>query len=391
MTLESVGENRRRVLIRSFPPTTNGNYGGILQTWALQQVLDGLGYDAFVDGTKASMPTERTLLGRCKSDLKRLLPTTLVPKTTERERLKFATSRPLFEFTSSHIRTVAMHDRYGVPISRKHDEFHAFVVGSDQVWRPRTMNVVANLFAELPQDGRPRLSYAASFGTDSLELRGEQVDLARSAARALTGISVREQSGIDIVRRSWGREATQHVDPTLLLEKEAYAAVGEYSTIESADGPLIDYVLDNGREARAVVERVEGFLRESAVAIMPPQPRTWKAFQSEPARYEKITIPEWLSRIARAGYVVTDSFHGTVFAIINRRPFVAIRNNSRGAARFESLLALVGLSDRLVSSAGEVTPEMLSRDIDWQSVEAILAEERRRSAAYLGAMLSQAA
>lgn len=90
------------------------------------------------------------------------------------------------------------------------------------------------------------------------------------------------------------------------------------------------------------------------------------------------SVESWLQAFLGAGFVVTDSFHGTVFSILFNKPFIAIGNSGRGMARFESLLSQFGLEERLVKSPGEVSPALLQSQINWDSVNQkrkALAEE----------------
>lgn len=81
-------------------------------------------------------------------------------------------------------------------------------------------------------------------------------------------------------------------------------------------------------------------------------------------------VEYWLSLIKNSSFVITDSFHGTVFSILFNRPFYVFGNNSRGNSRFDSLLEFTGLSDR--------TDDFSIDKIDWQVVNKNIDKERRR-------------
>src|SRR5690606_33723542 len=82
-------------------------------------------------------------------------------------------------------------------------------------------------------------------------------------------------------------------------------------------------------------------------------------------------VEEWLNGFAECDYVVTDSFHGTVFALIFNKPFISIGNYSRGLTRFTSLLKLFELEDRLVNSSEEFDQALISKEIDFEKVNLI--------------------
>ena len=93
-------------------------------------------------------------------------------------------------------------------------------------------------------------------------------------------------------------------------------------------------------------------------------------------------IEQWIKGFMDADFVVTDSFHGTVFSIIFNKPFVAIVNKERGAARFTSLLNMFGLSDRLVYSIDDIE-KIYSKSIDYDHVNDVLRSKRIESLEFI--------
>ena len=95
------------------------------------------------------------------------------------------------------------------------------------------------------------------------------------------------------------------------------------------------------------------------------------------------SVEQWLDGFNKAKFVVTDSFHGCVFSIIFRKPFIAIGNASRGMARFESLLRMFKLENRLILSEDNLTEELLNSEIDYDAVHEILTKERKKAVKFL--------
>lgn len=380
----------QRVLIRTFSPTTNANYGGILQAWALRQTLEGLDVDAVVDSTVSPRFGRRApLRTRLRDAVIRLVPAPLLPRRLHAEKLRPRINAPLLSFARRRIPTRALLDARLQPRAAVIAEFDAFLVGSDQVWRPKFMNLPANLFDFLPDgDPRRRFSYAASFGTDGLDLGPQDLATTRRLARRLDGVSVRESSGVDVARDNWGVVAEQHVDPTLLVDRESYRDLAYGQPPVVPPGSLIDYVLDETAAARSIVDRTAELLATSPHSLLRKSPPTWGAYRAEPQRYLKPSIEQWLHAFDTAGFVVTDSYHGTVFSIINNVPFIAIVNHLRGATRFSSLLDLVGLRERMLEPGAPVPQRLTTTAIDWGAVNARVYAERMRSRAYLTRMLS---
>ena len=98
------------------------------------------------------------------------------------------------------------------------------------------------------------------------------------------------------------------------------------------------------------------------------------------------TVYQWLANIANSQFVITDSFHGTVFSIIFNKPFICLNNSERGSARFESLLGNLGLMDRLVDLDKieyDGILDLLNKKIDYTKVESELDKLRIESLKYL--------
>ncbi|EOG8328753.1 MAG: polysaccharide pyruvyl transferase family protein [Klebsiella sp.] len=101
------------------------------------------------------------------------------------------------------------------------------------------------------------------------------------------------------------------------------------------------------------------------------------------AEYTYPPIEEWIRSFYDADFVITDSFHGTVFSIIFNKPFISIGNESRGKARFTSLLSMFNLENRLVSHASEINSELVNASIDFDMVNLKLDEMRKQAVTFL--------
>ena len=107
---------------------------------------------------------------------------------------------------------------------------------------------------------------------------------------------------------------------------------------------------------------------------------------------ERVVPPleEWLSAFADADFVVTDSFHGCVLAILFHKPFIAMGNVQRGMARMRSLLDMFGLDQRLVHGIDpEDDGEFWLAEPDWEAVDAVLAQQREKSLEFLAEALKK--
>ena len=106
-------------------------------------------------------------------------------------------------------------------------EYDAYVVGSDQVWRPNYNPFMKAMFLGITErEDVKRIAYAASFGTSKWEFSPQMTSECAVLAKKFDMITVREKSGVDLCREYFGVEATWVLDPTMLLNREDYEKVG---------------------------------------------------------------------------------------------------------------------------------------------------------------------
>jgi exopolysaccharide biosynthesis predicted pyruvyltransferase EpsI len=142
---------------------------------------------------------------------------------------------------------------------------------------------------------------------------------------------------------------------------------------QKAERELFVYVLDQSQEVSQLVQQVADELHEQAYHFLPTL--------NETTIMPSVTA--WLKGFAEAKFVITDSFHGTVFAILFNKPFLVYANLQRGATRFTSLLKMFHLEERLVMNVEELIVEKIKTPIEWKTVNQIIEKERAASSAFL--------
>lgn len=261
-------------------------------------------------------------------------------------------------------------------------DFDAIITGSDQVWRPRyTREMLHDFFLGfLPPDSPVRrISYAASFGADNWEYRGGESRRVAELLARFDGVSVREDSAAHMCQTHLGREAVHVLDPTLLLPRERYVSLFKERIAVPPKEGIVTYLLDPADDKTALLNRL------SETLGLPVQDTSGLPYDGgNPLRGKgDKSIEHWLASIHGARYVVTDSFHGMVFAILFQRPFLVYANPGRGMARFTSMLKLLELESRLVLRAADMTLERSLEPIDWSAVETRLDHMRDISLGFL--------
>lgn len=389
--------SKRDVVLVRTRPLEQGNYGGILQAYALQQTLLDLGMEPVTDlsagVTQGARSTEfvRRFKHAVKIMLGRIGPRRYVRETWVLEAIRKSRDQHVMKFVEERISSIRLYGALGRVKIGKLAQVDAFITGSDQVWRAAFGRIPTYLFDFLPiEDARPRIAYAASFGTDENEYSPNLIAETRPLAQKLSATSVRESGGIRLARSLWDIDAMHVLDPTMLLGAEHYSDLADSATDPIGTQPYITYVLDDHAATRNSVDIVAASLKAEPFALTPPVPNNFRDYQSFPDLFARPSIEAWLGAMRDARFVVTDSFHGTVFSILFNRPFIALANNTRGTSRFESLLTMVGLTDRLVAPGAVLPKAVINAPIDWGHVNNRLQAEQNASLTFLRSALSSA-
>lgn len=377
---------KRRICILTQPLLTN--YGCLLQAFALQKVLKGMGHEVVTDKRPIKMTSFCVkFLSVCKRILYRFILlkkiNVLFPYFLNKTDYNIISENTEL-FILNNIATIDLLGDHRKISPNKTNLFDTYIVGSDQVWRPRYSRCLLNYFFDFIANdmSKRKIAYAASFGVSDWEFSKSQTKQAKNLAPLFNAISVREDSAVELCNKFLGVNATQVLDPTLLLTKEDYISLVNKDGIHQSKGSLMTYVLDQSLEKNEIIDKVAKHLCLQSFKVM-PELKLNKENRKNIDRcvYPKIT--QWLRGFMDAKFVVTDSFHGTVFSIIFNKPFIAIANKDRGVTRFTSLLKIFGLEDRLIYSMNELTEELINKPIDFNHVNMIREEQKTKSIQFL--------
>lgn len=363
------------------------NYGGLLQNYALQQSLIALGHVPITIDWTASSSWYRQLLKRLKNHV-------LSRKTTYEltENEKKYIYKKTDTFIGKYIsRTDIVTSSSGFSQMALKYHFDAFIVGSDQTWRPQYNPYLYEMFLSFTesQDVK-RIAYAASFGTDKWEFKNRQLLRCKDLIRRFDAVSVREISGVNLCRR-FGQDAEFVLDPTLLLSKDDYTKIIKDTKFSHQQSGLLYYILNTEFTSLENIKKIADENHLDCYSALPEfadGSRTEHDVKNHLADCVYPSVEEWLYAIQNASVVITDSFHGMVFSIIFHKKFWVINNKGRGSARFCSLLGLLGLNHRMVDSVSCLKDNKIMEDIDWSNADSILSCEKERSFQFLKESLS---
>ena len=357
------------------------NYGGILQAYALQTVLKNNGYDARIINYTTwnllppRLPRKTRYLVYLKNSFLYLFnhAGSIRPDVRLRKNYTYLLDR-LSPFVEKHIDQIMFGD-----IKAYREKPDAIVVGSDQIWRPSYQGHDFIFFLDfLPDDSDiKRISYAASFGTDEWEYSDEETRRSASLMSKFDLVSVREKSAVELCKRYWNISPHVVLDPALLLEPEEYVRLMQNEEKYPTDNGLFYYFLDTTDRKMDYVHRVSEELNLQPFQLKPTVPNITRR-KYKGCLFREASITTWLHSFLNAKFVLTDSFHGCVFSIIFNKPVYVIGNINRGMERFDSLLRLFGLENRLIDLS-EMESHQIDSRIVWDAVNAIKQEKKNSS------------
>lgn len=354
------------------------NYGSLLQAFATLTALRDMGHDAEI--IDYQRPDERGM-GRIRAELAKK------PRWNSNPLLKaayIALRRPAEQLAQS--RFDRMRNRYldMTPRVISSDELRRlsadiFMTGSDQVWGPvASDNHDPAYFFDFVTDGTPRVAYAASFGKTT----APEVE---NMLRRYAAITVRESAAADMIAAMGLPRPPQVLDPTLLLDGgrwRSLLSLGE-EPAPSRKPYILVYQIHSSDQVDRRVKEAQGLTGMRVLRVSP------MAHQFTRPGHLKLlpTLPQFLKLIDNASLMLTDSFHGTAFAINLNTPFATVLPSNGTQSRNQSILRLSGLENRVIAPDSDLAA-IIGAPVDFGPVNEKIEAERRKSLSLLKEILT---
>lgn len=346
------------------------NYGAILQTWALQKVLKNLKvttgvihyHPDIIDGLYDPMKQKKGLM--------RAL---LKGKLCVKNKKSLIRYKKYKAFMKHKLNLIGDFKTFKELQDAKLG-LDAYIVGSDQVWNPTHIGGYdPAYYLEFAEEGSRRISYAASLGTDYIDIKYRN-DMER-ALKAFTGISVRERSIQPVISELVDKPVEVVLDPTLLLNREAYDEIKVESKYKKPY--ILVYSIERNRQLISFANKISVAL---GIPILQRRPAKGLINQLEP--FYTSDAGEFLGHIEAAAYVITNSFHGTVFSILYGKPFVSMLHTNTGK-RTEDLLKDLGLSSHILYNINDFKDFSMFKLDNADEVKENIAKLRESSMSFL--------
>ena len=350
------------------------NYGSALQSWALSQCIDKIGLEIGV---------QSKLIDYCPSVLEDsdcLNPTKKMWDTDDEARHMIDMMMPAihenyrkFEafYTNRFRRTKKKYTDNNFDNVVADESIDGFVCGSDTIFCiTEFKGFVKGYFANFDCMRGKSVSYAASFGDSTFTER--DYNMLNNLLQNFRALGIRENDMLPYVKENVKVRTERTIDPTLLAEASLYDSITAEPQLKDPYLLLYSRRYNNNMEQFAEKLAIEKGLRIVEISI-----RATNVEKGHIMRYDA-GVEEFLSLVKNAACVVTNSFHGIIFATQLRTPFFCF-SREQGDTKISELLNLFGLSNRLMVDG----TEQVSFDIDFNKVHKSIADTRKESLEYL--------
>lgn len=255
-----------------------------------------------------------------------------------------------------------------------------YIVGSDQVWNPNiSKDLMYAYFLDFGSKETRRVSYASSFGLSIWTIKDKEInDHIKELLHSFNSLSVREQEGQILCEKEFGIKPTIVLDPTF-LNADYKELIGNIEPRKEILCYKINKTVDFWENAPKMGE-VMGL---PLALLNYNYPHKGFRYCFPPS------LKTWMKRIAAAEFVITDSFHGVAFSIINQKQFVVTLNHNDRDSRLINLIRLFHLEDRMFDSVEEmVNNHRWEALIDYSIVSKVVEKYRDESRQYLNNALN---
>lgn len=355
------------------------NYGGTLQNYALQQVLKSLGCESVT----LRLPHEYQGISSStfwfrfypKAILKFLLKR-LQGRKCKKPELIYAWRRRVSgmeRFIQKYINITDYLPNLSMQDINRYD-IDMLLVGSDQVWRPVKYDAEQIYFCGFAKDSNiKRIAYAPSIALDEWPFTIEVTQNLRHLINYFNAISVREESSVKLIKENLNVDAQWVLDPTMLLKKKDYLQLCKEKPI-NVERFIFAYILDMTDGKRRFIDKTAQIKNCKVLYLTADKVKRGD------------TIEGWMANFRDSQYVITDSYHGTVFSLIFNKDFYCFYNSKRGNARMDSLRKLTGINDRFIDDSNN--NDISEQSIDYSIVDDKIERMRKSSIDFLKISLS---
>lgn len=344
------------------------NYGAVLQTYCLQEVLKNMGHEVYVIDYRPKYLTELykaffydstyfgSNLAKCKGFLRACL---VAP-------IRWKRNRVFSQFIHNHL------NLYPLDLNDESNDFDVFIFGSDQIWNPKITNGFDSIYlGDFPAaKGKKLIAYAASAGS-ILNFSGENIGYFLSRLQCFDQVTVREKSLAEYINQKISILPKVVFDPVLLAGIQPISLLLDHHNHNFHIPPylLLFQIGHNNKIAQYAAKVAKKKNLQMANIITVRESLHNKSIK------QTLSVEGLLKYFQNASYIITSSFHGTVLSILFNKQFNTISVNKSTDERSLSLLKILHLADRLL----HINDTPSSSLIDYNIIHHLYNTEKIRS------------
>lgn len=359
----------------------SNNYGSVLQAYALQTIIERLGYEAeIIQHYRDPYKTES------QSRIKQIMhysPSFLLEYAINYKRKRML-HQGYANFKSSRLKISKESYFQDSDFSDLSSRYDAIVVGSDMLWSYDFKDNWPFYYASFAPSEKI-VAYAPSFGKN--DLSKEEIEMCKPMISRINHLSCREEAGVSFIKEQFGLTAEHVIDPTLLLNGAEWShLLGDMPRLVK-DSYILTYVFTGScQNGRKQLFNQLNSRKDKQLLFISGQEGKFKS-----NIYNGYFSPvEYVNLFRDADFTVTDTFHGLMFSLIFNKPFIVLDKSSFGVSsdRQQSTLKTYGLEDRFVTPDIVVNDELMQ--LDYTSIEQMINVNREKSINYLKKALKDA-
>ncbi len=346
---KSIGcDSKKKVGIATFIDSIN--YGALLQAYALGQYLSSTDCQVYYITSK-DIKSSASYIG-----IKKLFYELIAQKRISAKETTFSKFR----------------DKYFALIDNV-EALDILICGSDQIWNIQITEGYDSVY--WGEGCKCSIGYAVSCG--ELELLKDTIDIFREKVKNFSAISVRENDLARLTSEVFGKKCSVVCDPSLLLTASDYEKISNPIRLIKKDYVLI-YQMGKNSFLYSVAKKIA---KKKGLRIIEINNNMFDYLFKFYPRFYSRSVEDFLALFRDASYIVTNSFHGTVFSLIYQKPFYSIKSKSRNA-RIIDLLSRIGLEERILEMAQNIE-QFIPIDINYEEVNVELERFIKESKQFL--------
>lgn len=340
------------------------NYGTVLQAYALQKNIECFGYNCEIINYKNLSMVKK---------IKRMILLKIYLMIFRRK--VFKRNSKISKWIKNNLKITKKITKYS-ELEKIEREYDAFVCGSDQIWSTAEERIEPFYYLQFTNYDK-RISYAPSIGKDNIGNTVKEKFI--EYVNGIKFLSVREKRAAEVIEQETGREAKVVLDPTLLLERKYWENMIENVKIKEEQPYVFVYFLTKNTTN---YEKVRELAKNENLKII-----STTQLYGENGNDIPLDPLEFLKYIKNAEYIITDSFHGTIFSIIFSKKVIIFKRHKDNTkmsqnSRIYNLLKMLGMETRLVTESNTLF-DIAKKEIDYSTINKKIEEKKIDSRKFL--------